>query len=129
MLHKNYYACFGCRKVFARRAYWEPIETDYIDHRGRKKARKGHRPHAKATCAECGGHLYVMGRRFKAPKRNDVTTWRKIERLRLSGVRFGYGRIPLKAWEVEAYLQKRDQQARKSEGERLLDNIKRKSGE
>ena len=61
-LHKNYYACFGCRKVFARQAYWEPVETEYIDHRGRKKVRRGYRPQSKATCSECDGHLYVMGR-------------------------------------------------------------------
>ena len=56
-----------------------------------------------------------------------MKAWRKVERLRLHGVRFGYGHIPHKEWEVDKYLQKYDQQAQKSDGERLLNKIERKS--
>lgn len=121
MHRKNSYACFTCRKVFIRRTHWaiqpHPPRVTPID---------------KATCAECGGALYHMGIYFKAPKRTDIRQWRKIEKLRLNGVRFdfwGYPHMPRQSWDVDEYLDKRDEQRAQSKGEELLRKFKRHSGD
>ena len=59
------HACFSCRVSFK-------LDAD----RSSKK------------CPNCKGELYNMGRAFKAPKRNNIEQWKKVEKLRLAGYGF-----------------------------------------
>lgn len=41
-----------------------------------------------APCPNCRIPLAPMGRSFKAPKKSNVTQWKKVEKLWLAGIRF-----------------------------------------
>ena len=60
------YACFTCRKSFKKELHQD----------------------RKTVCPECGDTLYAIGRSFKAPKKNDVEQWRKVQALYAHGFRF-----------------------------------------
>lgn len=34
--------------------------------------------HLHGQCVSCGGVTYNLGRHFKAPKKSDVTQWKKV---------------------------------------------------
>ena len=64
------FACLNCRKSFKR-------EFDLA-----KECP------CELKCPECGGAAYNFGRHFKAPKKNDLRQWRKLEFLFEHGFRF-----------------------------------------
>ena len=59
------HACFDCRVSF------------------RVKPRQG-----RASCPNCSGTLYEMGRAFKAPKKRQKDQWKKFQALYAYGFRF-----------------------------------------
>jgi hypothetical protein len=61
------YACFSCRRSF-KRPYERGIEN---------------RP-----CPHCGAQAVALNRKFKAPRRDDLDQWRKVEFLVHHGFRF-----------------------------------------
>ena len=63
------YACFKCRKCFHRSVEF---------------------PNASATlvCPECGAETVQMNQRFKAPRKDNVAQWKKVEALVLAGFHF-----------------------------------------
>jgi hypothetical protein len=69
------YACFDCRKCFAREAHWVQGRTTYP----KGKAYKTSFPQLTMTCPHCGGAMYFMGKKFKPPRRQNVKAWRKWE--------------------------------------------------
>ena len=79
------HACFNCRKSF------------------KLSCEKSH------ICPECSDLIYLMGRSFKTPKRNDVEQWRKVQKLYALGFRFhGYGGkylpLPKRLQEVDRFV-------------------------
>lgn len=82
------HACFTCRKSFKLRALDEGTHT----------------------CPDCAGVLHEMGRSFKAPARDNVEQWDKVQTLYAHGFRFfGNGsseseRLPARLCEVEGFL-------------------------
>ena len=81
------HACFDCRKSF-------------------KIAPRDER----AMCPACGREIHWMGRSFKAPRRNDVPQWKKVQLLYAHGFRFiGTGTrppLPNRLQDVGAFLRK-----------------------
>jgi tRNA G26 N,N-dimethylase Trm1 len=76
----NYkYACFSCRKCFAREANWFQGTTTYTSAKGKRTEYRTSFPQLTATCPHCGGVMYFMGKKFKPPRRQDVKAWRKWE--------------------------------------------------
>ena len=59
------FACFACRRSFKR-----PGERD------------------EAVCPVCGTRAVRLNRKFKAPRREDVEQWEKVEALVKLGFRF-----------------------------------------
>jgi hypothetical protein len=62
--YKQHWACFVCRKAFK---YAHATEK---------------------TCPECGRKMIPMGLDFKAPPKNNLPQWRKVELLHLLGAHF-----------------------------------------
>jgi DNA-directed RNA polymerase subunit RPC12/RpoP len=65
------YACFTCRKSF-KRELGEP----------------------QRKCPHCGGKAVILSRKFKAPAKDDLKQWKKVEELYLRGFRFEGGTYP-----------------------------------
>ena len=90
--------CFHCRKVFAYGA-------------------------ERMICPQCGGPLHDLGRHFKAPRRNDLKQWQKVERLFQHGYVFDYNRsdyyvrLPKRLNEVDAFLEANEREKRRHEAE------------
>jgi DNA-directed RNA polymerase subunit RPC12/RpoP len=59
------HACFDCRKSF-----------------------KVSPKLAAQICPDCGAAICFMGRSFKAPSKDDLSEWKKIEKLWNAGFRF-----------------------------------------
>lgn len=89
-VYKNHYACFTCRKAFARMS--------------------------ATTCPHCGGTLHSMGLDFKAPRRNDLKQWQKVEKLYLNGIGYyscgcsGPGYRPTRLNQVDDFLDARERE-------------------
>jgi|GEM_PF-2621205 len=60
------HACFSCRKSFKR----------------------AHTEDETAVCPNCANPLAEMGRSFKAPRKNNVKQWKKVQLLWEAGYRF-----------------------------------------
>jgi DNA-directed RNA polymerase subunit RPC12/RpoP len=80
------HACFNCQKSF-KLSY----EKEHI-------------------CPDCGGKVYLMGRSFKAPKRNDREQWEKVQKLYALGFRFhsyggDYTPLPERLREVDPFVE------------------------
>jgi DNA-directed RNA polymerase subunit RPC12/RpoP len=80
------HACFNCRKSFKL-----SCETNHI-------------------CPECSEPIYLMGRSFKAPKRNDDEQWRKVQKLYALGFRFhryggDYLPLPERFREIDRFVE------------------------
>lgn len=94
-LHKQHFACFGCRKAFKQRGSEEiGVEAE--------------RPF---PCPECGAPMLLVGRDFRAPPQRAVKQWQVVELLRNFGVVFEPGltqptRQPESLHEAEAFLVK-----------------------
>jgi hypothetical protein len=69
------YACFACRKAFSREPEWFLQKYDDENAKNRKRITAIHLPELTATCPECGGVMYFMGKRFKPPPKNKVKAW------------------------------------------------------
>jgi hypothetical protein len=67
MTRLDHFACFPCRKAF-------------------KQRQDPKRPLPR--CPQCRAEMTPMGEAFRAPRRNDVAQWSKVELLRRNGVSF-----------------------------------------
>ncbi len=83
------HACFDCRKSF-------------------KKAREREQVF---VCPNCGSKLYSMGRSFKAPKKDHLEKWCKVQSLYAYGFRFfsyhsypDAPKLPERFKDVEAFV-------------------------
>jgi len=99
-----HYACFACRKVF-KKPWAEQTEMDY-------------------PCPDCAQRLSMMGIAFRAPRRADLSQWRKVEKLVRAGILFyrNDGPRPRRLNEAPAFLQEAAL-AKQSPGERVLGRI------
>ncbi len=83
------HACFQCRKVF-KVAYHtkEQLRAAWLSRRisGRQPTTEFQEP--QHACPQCGGHVEMMGRAFRAPRANDLDAWRDVELLVQAGFRF-----------------------------------------
>jgi hypothetical protein len=68
------HVCFDCRKVFKKPHFYP---SPYAKDRGKKAP--------VYPCPDCGVDMIYMGYKFRAPKKEDVRAWKKIE----DGVRTG----------------------------------------
>ncbi len=64
------FACLTCRKSFKR------------------EVNLANECPTALQCPECGGLAHNFGRHFKAPKKNDLKQWQKVEFLFEHGFRF-----------------------------------------
>jgi hypothetical protein len=80
------HVCFDCRKVFKKPHFYA---SPYPKDRGKTAP--------VYSCPDCGAAMIYMGYEFRAPKKEDVRAWKKIE----DGVRTGT------VWEV-ATLRKQE---------------------
>ena len=98
------YACFSCRKVFKKSS---GNESD------------------RSLCPECSQPMAFMGTAFRAPKQSNLDQWKKAELLIAAGFRFNKdgGPKPRTLKDVPAFLEAH-RLARRSLGERLLDDLK-----
>jgi hypothetical protein len=98
------YACFSCRKVFKQS--WS----------GQLGAN---------VCPECAKPMSYMGTAFRAPKQSNLDQWKKAELLIEAGFDFtrNGGPKPRTLKDVPAFLEAH-RLARRSPGERLLDDLK-----
>ena len=107
--YRDHYACFTCRKSFK----WPHDRT--VDPRTLPAP----------VCPDCHSPLEAMGLDFRAPPKDDLRQWRKVQILALRGIRYlscgcGPGPRPEELREVAAFLA---HQLPTSEGERLLQRI------
>ena len=120
--HRGYlmqFACFDCRKAFKQPAAFP------------KRI-----PEERHICPQCGAEMVEMGRNFRAPKRDDLEQWKKVEALVRAGFSFhsvnSYrtGRYPERLSEVDSFVEKaREKLGRVSSGEELLRKIDDKGSE
>jgi len=68
--YARHLACFTCRKMFNHKA------ASFRDWS------------RKVDCPQCGTVLNDMGHDFKAPRKNDIKQWRKVELLFRRGYRW-----------------------------------------
>ncbi|MDZ4764133.1 MAG: hypothetical protein SGI73_06225 [Chloroflexota bacterium] len=69
------YACFDCRKVFARPRNMIPYKLNPPIRQHGHLVRWLYFPQLTATCPNCGGARYLMGTKFKAPPQRKVKAW------------------------------------------------------
>ena len=86
------HACFECRSTFKKPPAEAAGQTGYI-------------------CPRCKFALHDMGRSFRAPAKNDLDGWKKVQALYAHGFRFfsyrsfgNYPRLPERFREVEAFV-------------------------
>src|SRR3954453_22868801 len=115
--YKDRFACFRCRKAFKRRKA-EDLPSRM---RGDEEAPE------PVRCPDCRGAMHDMGMDFKAPPKQDVRQWKKVELLFAHGFTFhscgccGPGLMPAELREVQAFL---DEKLAKTEAQRLLETIR-----
>jgi len=99
---KYQFACFECRKVFKQ-------DTG--------------RALDVLKCPNCRGTLTLMGKTFRAPRRQDGKQWKKVELLARNGVVFWSGghRLPDTLSEAKQYVAKN---RKRTDGEVLAQGIK-----
>lgn len=98
------HACFDCRKSFK-------ISPKL----------------AAPICPECGAAICFMGRSFKTPSKDDLSEWKKIEKLWNAGFRFWSYRsapdaepFPKKLSDVDGFIKRNpDHPFRTGEGTRI----------
>ncbi len=101
------YACFTCRKVFKK--FSSPQNDGFV-------------------CPQCSQPMAMMGTAFRAPKQSNVDQWKKAELLVAAGFLFhkDSGPSPQTLKNVPAFLEAH-RRAKRSPGERLLDEIKERA--
>ena len=85
------HACFACRKVFKlpstekeqARSAW--LSRRYLSGRSPTQPSPEFAPH---RCPECSGTLEMLGRAFRAPRRQDRDAWERVRLLVQGGCRF-----------------------------------------
>lgn len=118
--YKDHFACFACRKCFKR----APL-ADWPEH---LRTEDGDIPTVR--CPQCAAPMVSMGLDFKAPKKDDVRQWQKVQTLYSHGFTFhscgcGPGLRPAELRDVAAFL--RDSLPRTA-GEALLRTIDARAG-
>lgn len=119
------HACFRCRKGFKL-----PYETKrhlrsvWLNRRmtGRQPSAQFHEP--EHVCPQCGGPVEMMGRAFRAPRADDLDSWRGVELLVQAGFRFfsySSGGYPSGVSAIQEFIAKNRPQTK---GERLAQQIK-----
>ncbi len=136
--YKPHFACFNCRKSFKK----TPIE-DYLKQKNKfeaykKLSIKQNNPNVVkqleqkfetslstlkemylndiSTCPDCGNEMADLGLDFKAPKKNAVKAWKRIEGMYHVGHCFhtcgcsGFGYVPRDKTEYLQYLSNRLEQ-------------------
>jgi len=58
------HACFECRKVFKKPHWYRTKQTPVLP---------------QYPCPECGKILMSMGYKFRAPRQDDVKSWKRIQ--------------------------------------------------
>src|SRR5207247_8780650 len=69
MNYKDHYACFLCRKMFRQPRAQNLAQTPHSS-LGEERI---------VPCPDCGNGMHDMGWDFKAPRKNDVKQWKKVE--------------------------------------------------
>lgn len=113
-LRTSHHACFACRKAFHKPA--DLSETGWV------VLGKTLYP-----CPDCGQPMTPMGKNFKAPKREDLEAWQVLEILANKGFLHDHNtatQYPTKLRDLEAFL---EAHAPKSEGEKMLADLKKRS--
>lgn len=110
MPYLQQFACFDCRKVFK-------YETEFSGWRVKHPAKTA-RKIADVICPDCGAAMWLMGRKFKAPKRNNIKQWRKAEKIRKAG----FNRFPKHVWQADSAIEQMGVRGL-SAGEKLLKKI------
>jgi hypothetical protein len=111
MLYLQQFACFECRKTFK-------YDVEFTGWRV-KAPQAESRLIDNVVCPDCGESMWLMGRKFKAPKRSNIKQWRKV----------GLRRFPKYLWQADNFIDRFNAtQHPPSEGEKLLAKIKRNSG-
>lgn len=77
--YKFHYVCFDCRRS---------VKVRHDQKRDESGKRTSSSDTRAAKCPECGQEMKIMGRDFKAPRRNDVAGWRALRILVSAGYRF-----------------------------------------
>ncbi len=95
------YACFSCRKVFRH---------------------KNVKDSENVICPQCSGKLWFTGTAFKAPRKDNVHQWLKVEELIKNGTLFFREGVifPEKLKEVSDFIKSRH---KRNPGEQLLEKI------
>jgi hypothetical protein len=98
------FACFQCRKAYKRpNTLKEQERSAWLSQRrisGKKTSKAFAMPIYR--CPECARILTMMGRAFRAPRRENIAQWQKVELLTRGGLRFNSSALPLQGTLNEA---------------------------
>jgi DNA-directed RNA polymerase subunit RPC12/RpoP len=112
MAYLQQFACFKCRKAFkyeVQRDWWAV-----------KSPQAKTRNPEQVVCPDCGEKMWLMGRKFKAPKRNNLKQWLKVEKIRKTGLT----RFPKYVWQAANFIDRYNAMLNPpSEGAKLLKKI------
>jgi len=113
MKPKLQHACFNCRKSWKKEipdVFWETYtEKEELQ--------------VKYPCPECGKTLNVMGKNFRAPKKEKIKEWKVVEKLFRNGFRFmenGHRKspdLPTKISEIKDFLKENPNHSLKVKGD------------
>lgn len=127
--YKQHYACFACRKKFRHQLHHEDVKEVVMASDKKiplvRHSRQWVWPES-LKCPQCKGEMHSMGRDFKAPRKNDLKQWKKVEILFAHGFSYhscgccGPGLRPQELRDVDAFL---CDNLPLSDGERLLKKI------
>ena len=119
MPYLQQFACFNCRKVFK-------YEVQPTLRQAKTRQDESMRQVDAVVCPDCGQAMWLMGRKFKAPKRNNLKQWQKVEKIRKAGFR----RFPKYLWQADGVIEYYNEVFNPpSAGEKLLRKISRKKGD
>lgn len=59
--------------------------------RGQSADAKRFEENGEYKCPDCGGQTFFMGIDFKAPRKSDLTAWKKVQIFIESGKKFNRG--------------------------------------
>lgn len=86
MIIKAHWVCFTCRKQFRKPLHFWSSASWSIPHQNLNWI---HRElQTQCSCPQCGKAMINMGKYFKAPRREAVQEWEKLQRLAEHGIRF-----------------------------------------
>ena len=125
--YQIHFACFDCRKAFKRPyTVGEEERSAWLSRRF-----SGKQPSKAFTlpiyhCPDCGGKMTMVGRAFRAPRHENIDSWRTVEFLVRSGFTFwsNVGRRPETLSEAKEFVEKH---RKISKGEKLAREIRKRS--